>query len=60
MTQDEWIQLGVDNRWCTPSVCDTHEGVPMTEGERLDWEEGFDPCIHVLRLLRSDERVEWL
>lgn len=60
MTQDEWIQLGVDKGWCTPSVCDTHDGIPLTEPERLDWEEGFVPCVHVLRLLTPDDIIEYL
>ena len=57
MTQDEWIHLGVDKGWCTPTACDTHEGVPMTEEEMEAWEEGWDPCIHVVRLLAEGEVV---
>ena len=60
MNQQEWIEMGVDKGWCAPMVCETHEGLPMTEAERLDWEEGFDPCLFALRLLGEGEQVETL
>jgi hypothetical protein len=31
-------------------VCQTHDGVPQTPEEDDAWEDGWDPCIPVLRL----------
>lgn len=55
MTFDEWVKHGVKNKWCTYPVCETHDGVPMTQAEVDCWEEGDDPCIHVIRLAPTDE-----
>jgi hypothetical protein len=46
----DWIQIGVLNGWCSEPACDTHDGVPMTDEEADEWEEGYDPCMHILRL----------
>jgi hypothetical protein len=51
MTQDEWIIYGVEHGYCSHPVCDTHDGVPLTEEEEAEYEDGGDPCIHVVRLL---------
>lgn len=32
------------------AVCATHEGIPSTEDEEAEWEEGHDPCQMVIRL----------
>lgn len=32
------------------AVCATHEGIPDTEEERAQWEDGGDPCQMVIRL----------
>ncbi len=55
MTFDEWIQIGVDNKWCGAPVCSSHDGIPMSEAEEQMWEEGSDPCHHVVRLYESEE-----
>lgn len=67
MNIHEWIQMGFDNGWCTPSVCSTHDEVPLTDEEEKMWEDGSDPCVHVLRLcLDKEEQTtvlhnnEWL
>lgn len=52
---DEWLQYGMDNAWCGPAVCYTHDGLPMTEAEDAEWEEGHDPCQHIVRLYDSPE-----
>lgn len=49
MTFDEWLKFGFDNGWCSPSVCGTHDGVPMTADESEDEE----PCVHIVRLYDS-------
>lgn len=47
---DEWLQYGIDKSWISNPTCATHEGVPDTEEEYLEFAEGHDPCQHVLRL----------
>jgi hypothetical protein len=53
----EWLQIGLTNGWCGPSVCYTHDGLPTSEEEDIEFEEG-DPCIHIIRLYedRSQKR----
>ena len=47
-----WLQSGIDNGWVTEPFCMTHDGDPyMTEEEEKEWEEGGDPCSHVVKLL---------
>ena len=48
MTPDEWLRIGVQNGWCSPIVCATHDGLPSTEEEDIEAEDG-DPCIPVIR-----------
>lgn len=45
-----WIEIGVSKGWCASPVCSTHDLVEMTDEEDSEFEEGYDPCIHVLRL----------
>jgi hypothetical protein len=58
MIFDEWLQIGVDNKWCGPAVCSSHDGIPMSEGEEAEWEDGSDPCHHIVRLYESEEMAE--
>lgn len=51
---DSWLRYGLDQRWCGPAVCSTHDGIPTSEAEDEEWEQG-DPCIHVIRLYDSPE-----
>ena len=39
--------------WVSPIVCATHEGTEQYESEenRLEWEYGGDPCVHVMVVL---------
>lgn len=55
MTFDEWIQYGMDNDWCGPAVCFTHDGLPVSDAE-ADQLEDFDICLHVIRLYESKEQ----
>lgn len=46
-----WLSQGIDNEWITQPFCNTHDIDPgMTEEEQEEWEQGFDPCQHVVRL----------
>ena len=46
----EWLQKGIDRKWCTDVACSTHDVVEMTDEEMEAWEEGWDPCIFVVRI----------
>jgi hypothetical protein len=54
MTFDEWMKIGLESGWCGPPVCYTHDGLPMSEEEEAEFEEG-DPCVHVIRMYESEE-----
>ena len=55
MTFDEWAQIGVAKGWCGPAVCSTHDGIPSSFQEDEDFDDGYDPCLHVIRLYENDE-----
>lgn len=47
----EWLQIGIDKGWVTEPFCNTHDGDPyMSAEEELQWEEGGDPCMPVVKL----------
>lgn len=54
----DWLQFGMEQGWCGPAVCGTHDGVPMTEWEETDCMDGGDPCMHILRLYEDDAMKE--
>lgn len=49
----KWLKFGIDKGWVTKPVCYMHDGVPTTSDEDDEMEEGFDPCIQVIRLWES-------
>jgi hypothetical protein len=55
MSFDEWLAFGQSQKWCSGTICVTHEGVPMTDSEETEWEDGNDFCQHVLRLYETPE-----
>jgi len=50
---DQWITFGIEKGWCGPPVCETHDGVPMSPDEELEFDEGSDPCLHIVRLFHD-------
>jgi hypothetical protein len=50
MSFEEWLKYGIDNQYCTEQFCSTHDSGPLTYDEDTAWAEGFDPCMHVVRL----------
>jgi len=48
---EDWLQIGVEQGWCGPAVCYTHDGLPMSD-EELESEE---PCISIIRLYEDAE-----
>ena len=51
----EWIQYGVERKYCSSPVCSTHDGLPMTDEENVQWDDGGDPCVHALRLDEQEQ-----
>jgi hypothetical protein len=55
----EWIEIGVEQGWVT-EACATHDGIPSTHEEDIAWEDGDDPCQHVLRLWEEPRNTRTL
>lgn len=45
-----WLAAGIAAGYCGPAVCETHDGTPTTNDEDKQFEDGYDPCIYILRL----------
>lgn len=52
MTFNEWLEQGIKQGFVGPAVCYTHDGLPLSEAEDEEFQDG-DPCVHVLRLYES-------
>lgn len=50
MTFQEWLYYGIDNGFCSAEFCGTHDAPPMTDDEGLEFDEGGDPCMGMVRL----------
>lgn len=46
----EWVAYGQVRGWCSDVICETHDGLPMSDNEVDEWEQGYDPCIHAIRV----------
>ena len=55
MNFEKWLQYGYKNKWCGPSVCKIHEGLPTTIFENEELFKGNDPCIHIIRLYDDED-----
>ena len=55
ITFDEWIKVRIENNWCGAPVCYTHDGLPTTIDEDNMFDEGDDPCMHIVRLYEDQE-----
>jgi hypothetical protein len=49
MDSDRWLVYGIEQGFCGPAVCTTHDGIPYTSEEDEVWGEGGDPCVHMMR-----------
>jgi hypothetical protein len=57
MNYNEWIDVGVEEGWCGPAVCYTHDGLPTSMKEDVVNDlDGEYPCIHIIRLYESIEQ----
>jgi len=55
MNFDEWIQYGIDNGFCSEQYCNTHEVPTFSMTEAIIWDDGGDPCLHVVRLGSAED-----
>lgn len=55
MSFDEWMSIGINRGWAGPPVCYTHDGLPTAFAEDDEFDEGHDPCIHIIRLYEGEE-----
>lgn len=52
---DEWMEYGINQGFCGPAVCYTHDGLPMSSEEWMEEEaNGEPPCMHIIRLYEDD------
>lgn len=56
LTLEQWIALGVSLGYCSEQICNTHDGMPLSETEDILFSNGNDPCVHVVRL---GTEAEW-
>jgi hypothetical protein len=54
LTFDEWLEIGMKEGYCSSPVCNTHDGLPSSEEEDAEWEDGGDPCVPAVRLFWHD------
>lgn len=53
---DTWLAVGIEQGWCGAPICESHDGLPMSDEEWATTElDGEPPCIHILRLYADDE-----
>ncbi len=56
---DTWLTVGIEQGWIGPPVCETHDGLPMSDEEWAITDlDGEPPCIHILRLYPDSETKE--
>lgn len=48
---EDWLQIGIEQGWCGPAVCYSHDGLPMSDEEF----ESEEPCISIIRLYEGAE-----
>ena len=54
----DWLEQGYSRGWIGPPICDTHDGTPISSSEFAQFEDGGDPCIHIIRLYEDAETKE--
>lgn len=57
MDFETWLAIGREHGYCSMPACNTHDGVPQTPAELAEWDDGGDPCVHVIRLYESPQQM---
>ncbi len=55
LTYEKWLQIGMEQGWCGPEMCESHHGIPLSESEHQEILLGLDPCILLVRLYMDEE-----
>lgn len=55
LTFEEWANWGWEQGWCSPPVCVTHDGLPLSENEEEELLDGEDNCVHIIRLYEDSQ-----
>jgi len=50
ITFEQWYKIGMEKGFCSEQFCMTHDAYPLHESEERAWDEGLDPCAHMVRL----------
>ena len=50
LTFAEWLSMGLKLGWVSEPACVIHNGLPCTEEESEDIDDGYDICQYGLRL----------
>lgn len=45
-----WLDKGIGKGWISKPTCVTHVGLPNTDEEEQEWEDGHDPCATGVRI----------
>ena len=46
----EWLDWGITKGWVADVACAIHGGLPLELEEDVQFPEGEDPCVHVIRV----------
>jgi hypothetical protein len=57
-TFEQWLHHGYTQGWISPPVCYIHDGLPMSDQEADQLDEGDDPCIHIIRLYENPQHKQ--
>ena len=47
---ESWLATGIENRWISEVVCETHGFMPWSESEMIRWQEGEHFCVPAVRV----------
>lgn len=46
----DWLRTGIERGYCDEPVCDTHDGMSLSDWEIDLFDEGHDICVNVVRV----------
>lgn len=55
-----WLRHGLIKRWISPPACYSHDGVGMLPEEEIQFEDGGDPCIWLIRVYEDQDMAKEL
>lgn len=56
---EKWLNEGIEKRWVTPMFCETHDLTPLTKEEWEQKQEGYDFCLHMLRVVIFEDEKQF-